>query len=93
MERYEWVFIKKPEQAKALPYPQRQRSPSPFSLERHRTTSSNHLTVPKLETIKYRLSPFLAIRHFKLPSKTASMFMSGSQEGIVIGNYANKHRG
>ncbi|XP_070790593.1 TBC1 domain family member 24-like [Pituophis catenifer annectens] len=84
MERYEWVFIKKPEQAKALPCPQRQRSPSPFSLERPRTTSSNHLTVPKLETIKYRLSPFLAIRHFKLPSKTASMFMSGSQEGIVI---------
>ncbi|KAG8128920.1 hypothetical protein E2320_015634, partial [Naja naja] len=85
MERYEWVVIKKPEQAKALPCPQRQRSPSPFSLESHRTTSSNYLTVPKLETIKYRLSPFLAIRHFKLPSKTASMFMSGSQEGIVIG--------
>ncbi|XP_039211027.1 TBC1 domain family member 24-like isoform X2 [Crotalus tigris] len=85
MERYEWVFIKKPEQAKALPCSQRQRSPSPFSLESHKTTSSNHLTVPKLETIKYRLSPFLAIRHFRLSSKTASMFMSGSQEGIIIG--------
>lgn len=87
MERYEWVFIKKPEQAKAMPRSSRQRSPSPFS-PKGASSSSNHLTVPKLEMIKYRLSPFLAIRHFKLPSKTASMFMSGTQEGIVIGNYA-----
>uniref|UniRef100_A0A672V2T3 TBC1 domain family member 24 n=1 Tax=Strigops habroptila TaxID=2489341 RepID=A0A672V2T3_STRHB len=66
MERYEWVFIKKPELAKAVP------------------TSSNHLTVPTPQR-KGRLSPFLAIRHFLLPSKTASMFMSGSREGIIIG--------
>ncbi|KAF7249172.1 TBC1 domain family member 24, partial [Varanus komodoensis] len=46
MERYEWVFIKKPEQAKALPRSPRQRSPSPFALESRTTTSSNHLTVP-----------------------------------------------
>ncbi|KAH0629574.1 hypothetical protein JD844_011748 [Phrynosoma platyrhinos] len=85
IERYEWVFIKKPEQAKALPRSPRQRSPSPFSPERRSTPSPNHLTVPKLDMIKNRLSPFLAIRHFKLPSKTASMFMSGTQEGIIIG--------
>uniref|UniRef100_A0A8C8S391 TBC1 domain family member 24 n=1 Tax=Pelusios castaneus TaxID=367368 RepID=A0A8C8S391_9SAUR len=54
MEKYEWVFIKKPELTKAVP-------------------------------AKGHLSPFLATRHFLLPSKTASMFMSGTQEGIIIG--------
>ncbi|NXJ98643.1 TBC24 protein, partial [Corythaixoides concolor] len=88
-ERYEWVFIKKPELAKAVPRScQRSRSPSPMSVlsssPDSRGTSSNHLTVPTPQR-KGRLSPFLAIRHFLLPSKTASMFMSGSREGIVIG--------
>ncbi|NWS75129.1 TBC24 protein, partial [Crotophaga sulcirostris] len=88
-ERYEWVFIKKPELAKAVPR-SRQRSPSPspvFLLGSSPDgcgTSSNHLTVPVPQR-KSRLSPFLAIRHFLLPSKTASMFMSGSREGIIIG--------
>ncbi|KAM6297513.1 TBC1 domain family member 24-like [Aegotheles albertisi] len=88
-ERYEWVFIKKPELAKAVPR-SRQRSPSPSptsllgsSLIGH-STSSNCLTVPTPQR-KGRLSPFLAIRHFLLPSKTASMFMAGSREGIIIG--------
>lgn len=91
MERYEWVFIKKPELAKAVPR-SRQRSPSPgpmsllSSSPDGRGTSSNHLAVPTPQR-KGRLSPFLAIRHFLLPSKTASMFMSGSREGIIIGNY------
>lgn len=91
MERYEWVFIKKPELAKAVPR-SRQRSPSPSpasllsSSPDSRSTSSNHLTVPTPQR-KGRLSPFLAIRHFLLPSKTASMFMCGSREGIIIGNY------
>ncbi|KFQ32038.1 TBC1 domain family member 24, partial [Mesitornis unicolor] len=88
-ERYEWVFIKKPELAKAVPR-SRQRSPSPSPMALFsssldgRSTSSNHLTVPTPQR-KGRLSPFLAIRHFLLPSKTASMFMAGSQEGIIIG--------
>uniref|UniRef100_A0A8V1ANY7 TBC1 domain family member 24 n=1 Tax=Gallus gallus TaxID=9031 RepID=A0A8V1ANY7_CHICK len=89
MERYEWVFIKKPELAKAMPR-SRQRSPSPIptaplsSSPHSRSASPNLLTVPAPQR-KGRLSPFLAIRHFLLPSKTASMFMSGSREGIVIG--------
>uniref|UniRef100_A0A8C3MPU7 TBC1 domain family member 24 n=1 Tax=Geospiza parvula TaxID=87175 RepID=A0A8C3MPU7_GEOPR len=43
-----------------------------------------HLAVPSAQG-RGRLSPFLATRHFLLPSKTASMFMSGSRDGIVIG--------
>uniref|UniRef100_A0A8D0EBK6 TBC1 domain family member 24 n=1 Tax=Salvator merianae TaxID=96440 RepID=A0A8D0EBK6_SALMN len=84
IERYEWVFIKRPELAKAVPRSPRQDSRS-LSSESHSTKNSNYLTVPKLDMIKYRLSPFLAIRHFKLPSRTASMFMSGTHEGIIIG--------
>nr|XP_025976328.1 TBC1 domain family member 24-like [Dromaius novaehollandiae] len=90
MERYEWVFIKKPELAKAVPRSrQRSPSPSPTSLLSSSPdspgTSSNHLTVPSPQRTRGRLSPFLAIRHFLLPSKTASMFMAGSREGIIIG--------
>ncbi|KAM4762048.1 TBC1 domain family member 24-like isoform 2-T2 [Cyanocitta cristata] len=88
-ERYEWVLIKKPELAKAVPR-SRQRSPSPAPESRlgssrdSRSSSPNHLAVPSPQR-RDRLSPFLAIRHFLLPSKTASMFMSGSRDGIVIG--------
>lgn len=88
-ERYEWVLIKKPELAKAVPR-SRQRSPSPAPESRlgssrdSRSSSPNHLAVPSPQR-KGRLSPFLAVRHFLLPSKTASMFMSGSRDGIVIG--------
>ncbi|XP_044837747.1 TBC1 domain family member 24-like [Mauremys mutica] len=90
-ERYEWVFIKKPELTKAVPRSPRQRLPSPASPVLSTSprgghlASSNHLTVPVLQRAKGRLSPYLAIRHFLLPSKTASMFMSGTREGIVIG--------
>uniref|UniRef100_A0A7M4EL42 TBC1 domain family member 24 n=1 Tax=Crocodylus porosus TaxID=8502 RepID=A0A7M4EL42_CROPO len=75
MERYEWVFIKKPELTKAVP-----RSPC-----QHSSSLSSHTDISSSPNGKVRLSPFLAIRHFLLPSKTASMFMSGTQEGIIIG--------
>ncbi|NWI11032.1 TBC24 protein, partial [Crypturellus soui] len=89
-ERYEWVFIKKPELAKAVPRARlRSRSPSPAaphgSTPHSPAGSSSHLSVPAPPRSPGRLSPFLAIRHFLLPSKTASMFMSGSWEGIIIG--------
>ncbi|NWJ10063.1 TBC24 protein, partial [Crypturellus undulatus] len=87
-ERYEWVFIKKPELAKAVPRT-RPRSPSPAaprgSAPHSPAGSSSRLSVPAPPHSPGRLSPFLAIRHFLLPSKTASMFMSGSREGIIIG--------
>ncbi|XP_010211938.1 PREDICTED: TBC1 domain family member 24-like [Tinamus guttatus] len=56
-----------------------QRFPCPSS------ACSSRLRVPAPAHGGGRLSPFLAIRHFLLPSKTASMFMSGSREGIIIG--------
>lgn len=32
-----------------------------------------------------RLSPFLATRHFNLPSKTESLFMAGGSDCLIIG--------
>nr|DBA27648.1 TPA: hypothetical protein GDO54_008117 [Pyxicephalus adspersus] len=46
--------------------------------------ASNFLSVP-IEGNSSRLSPFLSVRHFQLPSKTASMFMSGNSQGFIIG--------
>ncbi|TRZ04769.1 hypothetical protein HGM15179_022338, partial [Zosterops borbonicus] len=80
-ERYEWVLVQRPELAKAVPRP-RQRSPSPAPPSP--PGSPRHLAVPSAPG-RGRLSPFLAVRHFLLPSKTASMFMAGSRDGIVIG--------
>nr|XP_054501031.1 TBC1 domain family member 24-like [Agelaius phoeniceus] len=86
-ERYEWVLIQRPELAKAVPR-SRQRSPSPAPEappgSSRDSPSPKHLAVPSAQG-RGRLSPFLAIRHFLLPSKTASMFMAGSRDGIVIG--------
>ncbi|XP_064251774.1 TBC1 domain family member 24-like isoform X3 [Passer domesticus] len=86
-ERYEWVLIRQPELAKAVPRC-RQRSPSPAAEPPPGSSpgsrSPQRLAVPSPPS-RGRLSPFLAIRHFLLPSRTASMFMSGSRDGIVIG--------
>nr|XP_033815814.1 TBC1 domain family member 24-like [Geotrypetes seraphini] len=59
-------------------------SSSPLSSSPGSHGISNYLTVPEAGAAE-RLSPFLSVRHFQLPSKTASMFMSGSHEGIIIG--------
>uniref|UniRef100_A0A8C5X9T1 TBC1 domain family member 24 n=1 Tax=Malurus cyaneus samueli TaxID=2593467 RepID=A0A8C5X9T1_9PASS len=45
--------------------------------------TENH--APPASNPSDRLSPFLAARHFNLPSKTASMFMAGSSECIIVG--------
>ncbi|NWR64319.1 TBC24 protein, partial [Bucorvus abyssinicus] len=75
VERYEWVIIKHPELATAGSKPENQASPAPSAL-------SSGSVPPEPSD---RLSPFLAARHFNLPSKTASMFMAGSSECIIIG--------
>ncbi|KFO94026.1 TBC1 domain family member 24, partial [Buceros rhinoceros silvestris] len=75
VERYVWVIIKHPELATAGSKPEDQASPASSAL-------SSGSVPPEPSD---RLSPFLAARHFNLPSKTASMFMAGSSECIIIG--------
>uniref|UniRef100_M3XL47 TBC1 domain family member 24 n=1 Tax=Latimeria chalumnae TaxID=7897 RepID=M3XL47_LATCH len=71
VEHYEWVVIKHPDLASANSSTYSD-SPQPPSFLSGDNPSS-------------RLSPFLAARHFDLPSKTASMFMAGNSESIIIG--------
>lgn len=75
VERYEWVIIKHPELATTGSEPENHASPASSTL------SSGSVPSDPLD----RLSPFLSARHFNLPSKTASMFMAGSSECIIIG--------
>ncbi|XP_064009193.1 TBC1 domain family member 24 isoform X2 [Pogoniulus pusillus] len=75
VERYEWVIIKHPELATTGSEPENPSSPAASML-----ASSSVPAEPS-----DRLSPFLSARHFNLPSKTASMFMAGSSECIIIG--------
>ncbi|XP_005869419.1 TBC1 domain family member 24 isoform X1 [Myotis yumanensis] len=77
VQRYEWVVIKHPELTK------------PVSLETS-ATPSRHCHSVSLSTSTSsdpadRLSPFLATRHFNLPSKTESMFMAGGSDCLIIG--------
>uniref|UniRef100_A0A8C3C1N7 TBC1 domain family member 24 n=39 Tax=Neognathae TaxID=8825 RepID=A0A8C3C1N7_CAIMO len=74
VERYEWVIIKHPELATSGSEPENHVSPASSTL------SSRSLPSDPSD----RLSPFLSARHFNLPSKTASMFMAGSSECIII---------
>ncbi|XP_074961980.1 TBC1 domain family member 24 isoform X2 [Phalacrocorax aristotelis] len=75
VERYEWVIIKHPELATTGSEPENDASLASSTL-----ASSSVPSDPS-----DRLSPFLSARHFNLPSKTASMFMAGSSECIIIG--------
>lgn len=80
VQRYEWVVIKHPELTK------------PVSLETTSYTSSSSLlchsmTLSSSSDPADRLSPFLATRHFNLPSKTESMFMAGGNDCLIIGGH------
>ncbi|NWS82086.1 TBC24 protein, partial [Toxostoma redivivum] len=75
VERYEWVIIKHPELASTS-----------SETENHAQPASSTLSSSSIPSDPSdRLSPFLAARHFNLPSKTASMFMAGSSECIIVG--------
>ncbi|XP_012587188.1 PREDICTED: TBC1 domain family member 24 isoform X2 [Condylura cristata] len=73
VQRYEWVVIKHPELIKPAP---------------PETSSSACASPPSQSTasdLSDRLSPFLAARHFNLPSKAESMFMAGASDCLIIG--------
>ncbi|XP_038618177.1 TBC1 domain family member 24 isoform X1 [Tachyglossus aculeatus] len=71
VQRYEWVVITHPELTRA-------------------TDSKPGASAPQLPAASGldpsdRLSPFLATRHFNLPSKTESMFMAGGNDCLIVG--------
>uniref|UniRef100_A0A8C4R984 TLDc domain-containing protein n=1 Tax=Eptatretus burgeri TaxID=7764 RepID=A0A8C4R984_EPTBU len=87
VERYEWIIIHHPELAKAETWT-------------HPAEDAEQMATSKLLQTKHEnaadhehsdarqiggLSPFLATRHFNLPSKSASMFMFGNNDFIIIG--------
>ncbi|KAM9583819.1 TBC1 domain family member 24 isoform 2-T2 [Trichechus inunguis] len=74
VQRYEWVVIKHPELTKVS------------SLMSSETTATPAPPGHSISTDPAdRLSPFLATRHFNLPSKTESMFMAGGSDCLIIG--------
>lgn len=77
VQRYEWVVIKHPELTK------------PVSSETTATPSRHchSMSLSSSSDPADRLSPFLATRHFNLPSKTESMFMAGGCDCLIIGGY------
>lgn len=75
VQRYEWVVIKHPELTKPAPL-----TPS-------ETSASSQLVHSVSSDPADRLSPFLAARHFNLPSKTESMFMAGGNDCLIVGGY------
>lgn len=74
VQRYEWVVIKHPELTK------------PSAFKSSETVASASLLGHSVSSDPAdRLSPFLAARHFNLPSKTESMFMAGGNDCLIIG--------
>ncbi|XP_038182216.1 TBC1 domain family member 24 isoform X3 [Arvicola amphibius] len=74
VQRYEWVVIKHPELTR------------PTSLKSSETAAAPSLLSHSVSSDPAdRLSPFLAARHFNLPSKTESMFMAGGNDCLIIG--------
>ncbi|XP_032957611.1 TBC1 domain family member 24 isoform X2 [Rhinolophus ferrumequinum] len=81
VQRYEWVVIKHPELTKPVSL-DTVASPSLLS---HSTSLSTTTSSSASSDPADRLSPFLATRHFNLPSKTESMFMAGGSDCLIIG--------
>ncbi|EPY88961.1 TBC1 domain family member 24 isoform 1 [Camelus ferus] len=78
VQRYEWVVIKHPELTR------------PVSVEP--TTTLSSLCHSTSSDPADRLSPFLAARHFNLPSKTESLFMAGGNDCLIIEMLRSRRR-
>ncbi|XP_064151473.1 TBC1 domain family member 24 isoform X2 [Loxodonta africana] len=74
VQRYEWVVIKHPELTKVSSLMPSETTTNPA--QPGHSTSTDPAD---------RLSPFLAARHFNLPSKMESMFMAGGSDCLIIG--------
>jgi hypothetical protein len=74
VQRYEWVVIKHPELTKPTAFMSSESTATP-------STFGHSISSDPAD----RLSPFLAARHFNLPSKTESMFMAGGNDCLIIG--------
>lgn len=81
MERYEWVVIRHPELASSIKA-QEQLELAPADGQ---NTENNGLNQP--EKPAGEISPFLSARHFNLNSKNTSMFMAGSVDSIIVGEW------
>uniref|UniRef100_A0A3B3S4H3 TBC1 domain family member 24 n=1 Tax=Paramormyrops kingsleyae TaxID=1676925 RepID=A0A3B3S4H3_9TELE len=84
MDRFEWVVIRHPERASAVPT---QDSPTHDTETSDQGNSTANTLMPGQPGTdpSDRLSPFLATRHFHLSSMNSSMFMAGGIDSIIIG--------
>lgn len=81
MERYEWVVIRHPELASSIKAQEQLELAPPDG----QNTENNGLNQP--EKPAGDISPFLSARHFNLNSKNTSMFMAGSVDSIIVGEW------
>lgn len=82
MERYEWVVIRHPELASSI----KAQEPLELASTDGQNMENNGLKQP--EKPAGDISPFLSARHFNLNSKNTSMFMAGSVDSIIVGEWA-----
>ena len=85
MERYEWVVIRHPELASAVKTGGQEGS---GEVGGQNSDGSSSLQQP--ERPAGELSPFLAARHFNLNSRNTSMFMAGSFDSIIVGEWPHR---
>lgn len=85
MERYEWVVIRHPELASSV----KTQEEVELAPTDGQNAENNGLEQP--EKPAGDISPFLSARHFNLNSKNTSMFMAGSVDSIIVGEWTGDY--